>query len=90
MVETVRGKLSVDEADVIQFLRTLRDHGTPAWRRLQAFRAVELYRNLVLKTQQPAMHDMRQTLGRLADRERATGNNSAALGVAEELALSAK
>ena len=68
------GKLSVTEGKVIQFLQTLRDNGTPAWQRLQAVRAVELYRNLVLETQQPELHEIRQTLGRLADRERASGN----------------
>ncbi len=46
----------------------------PAWQRLQAVRAVELYRNLVLQSQQPSLHHIRQTLGRLADQERACGN----------------
>lgn len=68
--------LSVSEAEVIRFLRTRRDNGTLAWQRLQAVRAVELYRNLVLKTQHPSLHEIRQTLGRLADRERATGTHS--------------
>lgn len=70
MFETSQGKLVVTEANVIRFLQTLRDHGTPAWQRLQAARAVECYRDLVLKTQQPAFHDIRKTLSRLADRER--------------------
>jgi len=81
------GNLSVTEAEVIRFLRTLRDNGTPAWQRLQAVRAVELYRNLVLKTPQPVLHEIRQTLGRLADRERATGNAAAGLGVQDERRL---
>jgi hypothetical protein len=75
LVETVQGNLSVTEAEVIRFLRTLRDNGTPAWQRLQAVRTVESYRNLVLKTDQPALHEIRQTLGRLADQERADGTH---------------
>ena len=67
------GKLSVTEGEVIRFLQTLRDNGTPAWQRLQAVRAIEMYRDLVLKTQQPPLHEIRRTLGRIADRERATG-----------------
>ena len=70
------GKLSVTEAEVIRFLRTLRDNGTPAWQRLQAVRAVEMYRDLVLKSQQPPLHEIRRTLGRIADRERAAGGAS--------------
>lgn len=57
-VEMVQGKLSVTEGEVIRFLQTLRDNDTPAWQRLQAVRAVELYRNLVLKTNQPSLHEI--------------------------------
>ena len=56
MVDTVQGKLSVTKGEVIRFLQTLRDNGTPAWQRLQAVRAVEIYRNLVLETPQPELH----------------------------------
>ena len=45
--------------------------------RLQAVRAIKLYRNLVLKTQWAALYEIRQTLGRLADRECAAGGDSA-------------
>jgi integron integrase len=72
-VDVVQGKLSVTEGEVIRFLQTLRDNGTPAWQRLQAVRAVEMYRNLVWKSDQPALHHIRQTLSRIADRDRATG-----------------
>lgn len=84
VVDSVDGKLSVTEPDVIRFLRTLRDNGTPAWQRLQAVRAVELYRNLVWKTQRPALHKIRRTLGRLADRERANGNGPGRVGKEDE------
>ena len=72
---------------MIRFLQTLRDNGTPAWQRLQAVRAVELYRNLVWKTETPSLVKIRQTLGRLADRERTGGDGSARLGNAEERQL---
>ena len=39
-IKTPRASLSVGEREVILFLQTLRDHGTPAWQRLQAVRAV--------------------------------------------------
>ena len=76
-VEVVQGHLSVTEREVVQFLHTLRDNGTPAWQRLQAVRAVEAYRKLVLMTHQPALQEIRQKLGRLAAREQATGGTSA-------------
>ena len=56
-VALVDGKLSVTEAEVIQFSRSLRDSGTPAWQRLQAVRAVEAYRNLVLCTDRPNLQE---------------------------------
>lgn len=86
-VETAQGKLSVTKAEVIRFLQTLRDNGTPAWQRLQAVRAVEMYRKLVCETEQPALHDIRRELGRLADRERAAGNGSGRIGTADERQL---
>ena len=62
--------LEVSRQSVIKFLRSLRDSGTPAWQRLQAASAVEYYRNLVLKTDVPALHDICQTLQRIAASER--------------------
>ena len=66
---SVDGNLSVTEAEVVQFSRSLRDNGTPAWQRLQAVRAVEAYRNLVLKSEQPCLRKMKQKLGRIAAQE---------------------
>jgi len=86
-VKAIKGKLPVTEELVIRFLQGLRDDGAPAWQRLQAVRAIELYRNLVCETDEPSLHGIRQTLGRLADRERATGRRSAWLCVAEEREL---
>ena len=70
------GALPVSEDQVIHFSRTLLQNGTPAWQRLQAVRAVEAYRNLVLKTETPSLLAIRQTLSRLADRERADGREA--------------
>ncbi len=39
--------LPINEALVIGFLRSLRDNQIPAWRRLQAARAIELYQEII-------------------------------------------
>ena len=49
-LKITEGDLRVTEADVIAFSRSLRDNKTPAWQRLQAVRAVEAYRDLVLRS----------------------------------------
>ena len=61
------GSLAVGESEVIAFLRSLREHGTPAWQRLQALRAVEAYRAHVLKANAPDLQHIRLTLSRLAE-----------------------
>jgi hypothetical protein len=48
--------IDVTEPNVVRFLRSLRDNGTPAWQHLQALRAVQSYRTLVLKTDDPSLH----------------------------------
>lgn len=77
-VDSVHGRLSVTEAEVIRFLQSPRDNGTPAWQRLQAVRAVEMYRSLVLRTEQPSLEQIRTTLGRIADQERVIGKTNGA------------
>lgn len=67
--DMVDGKLLVTTAHVIRFSRSLRDNGTRAWQRLQAVRAVESYRDLVLKTKHPSLVDIRRKLGRIAAEE---------------------
>ena len=57
-VSAVQGNLPVTEAEVIQSSRSLLDHGTPAWQRLQAVRAVDAYRNLVLQSEELPLRDM--------------------------------
>ena len=69
-VRHIGGNLSVTEGEVIAFSRSLLDSKTPAWQRLQAVRAIEAYRNLVLKTDQPRLHHIRQQLSRLAAQHR--------------------
>ena len=68
-VKATRGPLPVTREGVIDFLRMLRDRDTPAWQRLQATRAIEAYRSLVLETDSPSLQDIRSTLSRLADQE---------------------
>lgn len=62
--------LPIETNRVIRFLQNLRDNGTPAWQRLQAVKAVEAYRNYVLKVDSPSLREIILTLGRLAERER--------------------
>lgn len=62
--------LRVDEAELVQFLRSLRDAKLPAWQRLQAARAIEAYRQHVLGTTHPSLVKIKQTLQRLAAQER--------------------
>jgi integron integrase len=83
-VEETEGNLPVTESQAIRFLQSLRDHGTPAWQRLQAIRAVEAYRNLVLDTEIPPLGKIRQTLSRLADQERADGLGAGRPGIRDE------
>jgi len=59
-INVVHGNLSVTEAEVVEFLRSLRDNGTPAWQRLQAVRAVEAYRKLVLRTEESPLVEVQK------------------------------
>ena len=68
-----RGQLPVAKSDVVRFLRSLRDNSVPAWQRLQAARAVEAYRDLILRISEPSFVEIRQTLQRLASDESTTG-----------------
>lgn len=69
------GTLPVSEDRVIAFSRELRDNGLPAWQRLQAVRAIRAYSELVLRTPQPSLTHVINTLSRIADRERAVGTD---------------
>jgi integron integrase len=63
------GRLPVSVELVKAFSRSLLDSKTPAWQRLQAVRAVEAYRDLVLGTGEPSLGEIRQALQRLAAQE---------------------
>jgi hypothetical protein len=83
-VEAVEGRLSVSPDEVIRFLRSLLKNQVPAWQRLQAVRAIEAYRDLVLQSKLPPLEEIRQTLSRLADQERAAGQGASQPGVQDE------
>ncbi len=57
---------------------SLRQSGTPAWQRLQAVRAVEAYRDAVLRRGEPSLGEVWQALQRLAEREREGAETGAA------------
>ena len=67
------GNLPVSVDLTIQFSKSLLKNKTPAWQRLQAVRAVESYRNLILQTDEPSLTEIRTTLSRLAAREKELG-----------------
>ena len=54
---------------VVDFSKTLLRNGVPAWQRWQAVRAIEPYRNYVLKRTEPDLSDVIATLARLGRRE---------------------
>lgn len=76
-VQAENGKLPVTVESVTAFSRSLRDHRIPAWQRLQAVRAVEAYRDLVLGTGEPSLREMRRVLQRRAEQERDGGPGEA-------------
>ena len=78
------GDVAVSERGVIAFLRSLREHGTPAWQRLQAVKAVEAYRALVLRDESPDLRHICLKLGRLAEQERQRGTVDESPGFRDE------
>ena len=64
------GNLPVESTKVIAFLQQLRDHGIPAWRRLQAARALELYQFHVRKACTVDFAPIRRKLTEIAAREK--------------------
>jgi hypothetical protein len=63
------GQIPIVRETVIEFLILWKNRGQKAWQRLQAVRAIELYRDVVLKTDQPSLTDVREKLAELASRE---------------------
>ena len=70
-VGRAQGNLPVTTELVEAFLKSLVLTKTPAWQRLQAVRAIESYRDLVLKTNKPSLEYYRRELSRRAEAERA-------------------
>ena len=64
------GKLVVTPESVIAFCKILLRSKTPAWQRLQAVRALETYRSLVLGSDQPPLDHIRLQLAQLASKEK--------------------
>ena len=60
----------MNEHAVVRFSRALLANGAPAWQRWQAVRAVECYRNLVLKRSAPDLSHVVTTMAKLGRRER--------------------
>ena len=58
-----------DREHVVQFSRSLKDVGVPAWQRHHAVNSSQAYVRLVLKTGEPDLSDMLLALRRVADRE---------------------
>jgi hypothetical protein len=61
--------VSIETSLVLSFLRSLRDSRIPAWRRLQATRALETYQELVLRKHVVDFHPIRIKLHELSRRE---------------------
>lgn len=78
------GFLSVSERQVVEFLRSLRDHGTPAWQRLQAVRAIEAYETLVLGSDAAELRRIHLALSRLAEQDKKSGAAYASSGARDE------
>jgi len=59
-------ELEISSDLVIQFLREVRDNEVPAWKRLQAARAIQCYRTEVLKRSEPSLDEICAKLHQLA------------------------
>ncbi|WP_162276009.1 integron integrase [Roseimaritima ulvae] len=62
--------LPVNKDLVVKFSRSLLANGAPAWQRWQAVRAVEFYRDFVLRRSEPDLSEMVMILARLGRKER--------------------
>lgn len=81
------GYLPISIEGVISFSRDLRDNGTPAWQRLQAVRAVESYRDLVLRSAEPSLVEIRKSLARVSAAENTNSEKAPRLGIRDERQL---
>ena len=62
--------IPVQRESVIAFLRGQKAKGRKAWQRLQIVKATEYYRNAILRTAEPDLHDIRERLAQAAAQER--------------------
>lgn len=69
--------IPVDRDRLITFLRHQKSNGRKTWQRLQIVKAVEFYRDTVLKKAEPDLSDIRKTLFDATVRERSPDNESA-------------
>ncbi len=68
-------RLEISESLLLQFLRRLRDQGAPAWKRLQAARALEWYQSLVLAQSLVDFAPFKLKLAELANVEKRAGES---------------
>ena len=62
-------RVPVQRDSVIAMLRGQKAKGGEAWQRLQIVKAIEYYRNTVLRTAEPDLGDLRDVLAQAAQRE---------------------
>ena len=67
-------QIPINESIVLSFLRSLRDTNIPAWRRLQAAKALAAYQRLVLRQQLVDFHPILSKLHQLSRCESLAGN----------------
>lgn len=72
------GQLPLSLELLISYLRSLRDAGIPAWRRLQAARALEVYQGTVLRNSVVDFRPIRDKLQEIATAEKRAGEGLAA------------
>ena len=63
------GPLILDADHVMKFLVGLKQQGKPAWMRLKAVRALEFYRDRVLKSSEPSLVEFSSKLAEIAAKE---------------------
>ena len=64
------GNLELSESLTLKFLRSLRDQGTPAWKRLQAARALKSYQEVILRNEAVDFEPIVTTLSEISRREK--------------------
>ena len=69
------GLLPLSPDAAIRFSQSLLKNGNPAWQRLQAIRAIEAYRNLILDSPEPSFAQIIAKLRQIAAKEKATGDS---------------